>query len=76
MCYNAITGSAPSYLFEVLHLYSPSRSLRPRPVISKDSYCVFIKNVVICICGIYAITHFQESRMPIDVFEGESYVVG
>ena len=28
MCYNAITGSAPSYLSELLHLYSPSRSLR------------------------------------------------
>ena len=25
MCYNAITGSAPSYLSELLHLYSPSR---------------------------------------------------
>ena len=28
MCYNAITGSAPSYLSELLHLYSPSSSLR------------------------------------------------
>ena len=28
MCYNAITGSAPSYLSELPHLYSPSRSLR------------------------------------------------
>ena len=28
MCYNAITGSAPSYLSELLHLYSPSHSLR------------------------------------------------
>ena len=28
MCYNAITGSAPSYLSELLNLYSPSRSLR------------------------------------------------
>ena len=28
MCYNAITGSAPSYLSELLHLYRPSRSLR------------------------------------------------
>ena len=28
MCYNAITGSAPSYLSDLLHLYSPSRSLR------------------------------------------------
>ena len=28
MCYKAITGSAPSYLSELLHLYSPSRSLR------------------------------------------------
>ena len=28
MCYNAITGSAPSYLSELLHLYNPSRSLR------------------------------------------------
>ena len=27
MCYNAITRSAPSYLSEVLHLYSSSRSL-------------------------------------------------
>ena len=26
MCYNAITGSAPSYLSELLHLYSPSSS--------------------------------------------------
>ena len=25
MCYNAITGSAPSYLSELLHLYNPSR---------------------------------------------------
>ena len=28
MCYSAITGSAPSYLSELLHIYSPSRSLR------------------------------------------------
>ena len=28
MCYNAITGSAPSYLSELLHLYSTSRYLR------------------------------------------------
>ena len=28
ICYNAVTGSAPSYLSEPLHLYSPSRSLR------------------------------------------------
>ena len=28
MCYNAITGVAPSYLSEQLHLYSPSHSLR------------------------------------------------
>ena len=28
MCYIAITGSAPSYLSELLHLYSPSLSLR------------------------------------------------
>ena len=28
MCYNAITGSAPSYLSELQRLYSPSRSLR------------------------------------------------
>ena len=28
MCYNSITGSAPSYLSELLQLYSPSRSLR------------------------------------------------
>ena len=27
-CYNAITGSAPSYLSELLHRYSPFRSLR------------------------------------------------
>ena len=26
MCYNAITGSAPSYLSELLHLYIPCRS--------------------------------------------------
>ena len=28
MCYNAITGSAPSYFSDLLHLYSPSRSIR------------------------------------------------
>ena len=28
MCYNAITGSAPTYLSKLLRLYSPSRSLR------------------------------------------------
>ena len=28
MCYNAVTGSAPSYFSELLHLYSPSRSFR------------------------------------------------
>ena len=31
MCYNSITGSAPSYLSELLQLYSPSRSLRSSP---------------------------------------------
>ena len=31
MCYNVITGSAPSYLSELLRLYSPSRSLRTSP---------------------------------------------
>ena len=35
MCYNAITGSAPSYLSELLHLYSPPRSLRS----SSDNAC-------------------------------------
>ena len=28
MCYNTITGSAPSYFSELLHIYSRSRSLR------------------------------------------------
>ena len=28
LCYNVITGSAPSYLSELLQLYRPSRSLR------------------------------------------------
>ena len=28
LCYNSITGSAPSYLSELLQLYSPSQSLR------------------------------------------------
>jgi len=28
MCYNIITGSAHSYFSELLHLYSPSHSLR------------------------------------------------
>ena len=28
MCYNTITGSAPSYFSELLHIYSPSHSLR------------------------------------------------
>ena len=31
MCYSLITGSAPSYLSELLQLYSPSRSLRSSP---------------------------------------------
>ena len=28
MCFNAITGSRPSYLSDLLHLYTPSRTLR------------------------------------------------
>ena len=31
ICYNLITGSIPSYLSELLQLYSPSRSLRSSP---------------------------------------------
>ena len=32
MCYNSITGSAPSYLSQLPQLYSPSRSLRSSSV--------------------------------------------
>ena len=28
MCYNSVTGSAPTYLTDLLHIYTPSRSLR------------------------------------------------
>ena len=28
MCYNSLTGSAPTYLTDLLHIYTPSRSLR------------------------------------------------
>ena len=39
MCYNAITGSAPSYLSELLHLYSPSAlsALRQTHACSKSN---------------------------------------
>ena len=28
MCFNAINGSGPAYLSELLHVYTPSRTLR------------------------------------------------
>ena len=31
LCFNTITSSTPAYLSDLLHLYSPSRSLRSNP---------------------------------------------
>ena len=28
MCFSAISGSGPAYLYELLHVYTPSRTLR------------------------------------------------
>ena len=56
MCYNAITGSAPSYLSEllVLHLYSPSRSLHS----SSDTRILKLQSFNRKTHGFYTFSHF------------------
>ena len=54
MCYRAITGSAPSYLSELVHLYSPSRSLRS----SSDTRMLKIQRSIRKTHGSRTFSHF------------------
>ena len=54
MCYNAITGSGPSYLSELLHLCSPSRSLRS----SSDTRMLKIQHFNRKTRGFHTFSHF------------------
>ena len=59
MCYNAITGSAPSYLSELLHLYSPSRSLGS----SSDTRMLTIQRFNRKTHGFRTFSHFSRIQM-------------
>ena len=54
MCYNAVTGSTPSYLSELLHLYSPSRSLRS----SSDTRVLKLQRFNCKTHGFHTFSHF------------------
>ena len=55
MCYNAITGSTPSYLSELLHLYISSRSLR----FSSDTHMLKLQHFNRKTCGFCTFSHFS-----------------
>ena len=66
MCYNAITGSAPSYLFELLHLYSHSRSLCS----SSDTCMLKIQRFNCKTHGFHTFSHFGphiRNNLPRDI---------
>ena len=66
MCYNAITGSASSYLFELLHFYSPSRSLCS----SSDTCMLKIQRFNCKTHGFRTFSHFGPHRwnnLPRDI---------
>ena len=54
MCYSAIIGSAPSYFSELLHLYSPSRSLHS----SSDTHMLKIQHFNHKTHGFRTFSHF------------------
>ena len=66
MCYNAITGSAPSYLSKLLHLYSPSSSLRS----SSDTRMLKIQHFSRKTHGFRTFSHFGPhiwNNLPQDI---------
>ena len=66
MCCNAVTGSAPSYLSELLHLYSPSRSLRS----SSDIRMLKIQRFNRKTHGFRTFSHFGPhiwNNLPLDI---------
>ena len=66
MCYNATTGSAPSYLSELLRLYSPSRSLRS----SSDTRMLKIQRSIRKTHGFRTFSHFGPhiwNNLPQDI---------
>ena len=66
MCYKSITGSAPSYLSELLHLYNPSCSLRS----SSDTCMLKIQRFNRKTHGFRTFSHFGPhiwSKFPEDI---------
>ena len=66
MCYNAITGSTPSYLSELLHLYSPSRSLHS----SSDTCMLKLQRFNRKTHGFHTFSHFGPhiwNNLPQDI---------
>ena len=66
MCYNAITGSAPSYLSELLQLYNPSRSPRS----SSDTHMLKLQRFNLKTHGFRTFSHFGPhiwSNLPQDI---------
>ena len=66
MCYNAITGSTPSYLSELLHLYSSSHSLRS----SSDTCMLKIQCFIRKTHGFRTFSHFGPhiwNNLPQDI---------
>ncbi len=66
MCYNAIRGSAPSYLSELLHLYSHSRFLRS----SSDTRMLIIQRFSRKTHGFHTFSHFGPhiwNNLPQDI---------
>ena len=61
LCYNVVSGTAPPYLSELLHLYTPSRSLRsshdmrvfckPNPRYLKSLQVNVLSFILVQLCG-------------------------
>ena len=55
MCFSAIYGSGPAYLSELLHVYTPSRTLRS----SSDTCMLKIRQYKCKSCGFHAFSCFE-----------------
>ena len=72
MCYNAITGSAPSYLSELLHLYRSQKRKKVLPALrsSSDTRMLKIQRFNREIHGFRTFSHFGPhiwNNLPQDI---------
>ena len=61
MCFHAINGSGPTYLSELLHIYTPSRTLRS----SSDSRILEIQQYKRKTHGVRTFTYFLDRMFRI-----------